>query len=128
MEHAEGRLLPGARGEACASRYLEERGYTIVARNFRGRGGEIDIVARQTGQTVFVEVKERLTGGHGNGWEAVGYEKRRRLVRAALAFAARHGLLDSAVRFDVISVDWSTGAPVLRHDVNAFDARGRCSI
>jgi putative endonuclease len=121
-------LRPGATGEACASRYLESKGYAIVARNFRLRGGEVDIVAREGAQTVFIEVKERRTNGHGVGWEAVGYGKRRRLVQAAMGFAARYGLLDSELRFDVISIDWSAGGPALRHDVNAFDARGRCSI
>ncbi len=121
--------MPGATGEACASRYLESKGYSIVARNYRCRGGELDIVARKADRTVFVEVKERRTGDHGQGWEAVGYGKRRRLVRAALAFAARNGLLESALRFDVISVDWSAaGEPELRHDANAFDIRGHCSL
>ena len=128
MERSQRSPLPGSTGEAYASRYLESKAYAIIARNYRWRGGEIDIVARDGSQTVFVEVKERGTDGHGSGWEAVGYGKRRRLVRAALGFAARYGLLDATLRFDVISIDWSAGSPALRHDVNAFDARGRCSL
>lgn len=101
-------------------------GYLILARNFRCRAGELDVVARQGEATVFVEVKERHGVRHGHGQEAVTFGKRRRLVRAARAYAAARGLSETPLRFDVISIAWGPdGRPELRHERGAFDADGR---
>jgi putative endonuclease len=98
----------------------------VLARNYRSRSGEVDVVARAAGTTVFVEVKERRTGTHGRGYESVTGSKRRRIVRAARHYAAVHGLLESPLRFDVVSIDWmDDGRPRIRHDASAFDADGR---
>jgi putative endonuclease len=114
------RLLPGATGESLACRHLESRGYAILARNFRCRSGEIDVVARSAESTVFVEVKERGSDSHGDGHEAVTFGKRRRILRAARLYAASRGLHETPLRFDVISIDWSAGEPRLRHYEDAF--------
>jgi len=117
---------PGAEGEGLACRHLESRGYRILARNFRCRLGEVDVVARQGDATVFVEVKERRGSSHGDGHEAVTVGKRRRIVRAARLYAAAHGLSESPLRFDVIAIAWDAdGRPCLRHDAGAFDSDGR---
>lgn len=118
-------LSPGKRGEELACRHLAEEGLRVLARNVRYRSGEIDVVARDEGEIVFVEVKERTGPGHGAGHEAVTMGKRRRLVRAAMLYASAHGLLDSPLRFDVVSVDWGAEGPRIRHDRGAFDADGR---
>ncbi len=115
----------GERGEDVACRFLEARGFRILVRNYRTRGGEVDIVAREGEVTVFVEVKERQDKRHGEGFEAVTAGKRRRIVRAAQGYAASYGLWESGLRFDVVSIDWSSGAPSARHDRGAFDALGR---
>lgn len=115
----------GAAGEALACRHLESSDYAILARNYRCRFGEIDIIARHGPTTVFVEVKERRATSHGEGHESVVLPKRRRIVRAAMLYAAQHGLGDTALRFDVVSVVWKDGRPVVRHDQGAFDADGR---
>jgi putative endonuclease len=121
-----GRLAPGASGEALACRHLEAQGFAILARNFRCRSGEVDVVAREGATTVFVEVKERRRATHGCGHEAVTFGKRRRILRAARLYAAAHGLSEAPLRFDVISIDWeSDGGPRVRHDRGAFDADGR---
>jgi putative endonuclease len=115
----------GAHGEELACRFLESHGYEIVARNFGCRAGEIDIVARKDGRTVFIEVKERRKTGHGSAMEAVPREKRYRVIRAAKLYAMTRGLSESALRFDVIAVDWSSERrPRVRHEINAFDSRG----
>lgn len=114
----------GNAGEALACEHLKDRGYEVLERNFRCRAGEVDIVARQGDVTVFVEVKERRTPRYGEGYEAVTLGKRRRVIRAARFFAGLRGLGESALRFDVISIDRSDGRPKLRHDQNAFDASG----
>jgi len=113
---------PGRRGEDAACRYLESRGFRILARNYRCRLGEIDIVAREGDVTVFVEVKQRSDVSHGGGFEAVTPAKRLRVVRAARLFAASKGLSESPLRFDVISLG-PDGR--VRHDRGAFDAEGR---
>jgi putative endonuclease len=98
----------------------------LLARNYRCRGGEIDLVMKDADGTVaFVEVKERRTGTHGAGYEAVTSGKRRRLLVAAQHYASRHGLFDARLRFDVVSVDWKGGSPAVRWDQGAFDASGR---
>lgn len=112
----------GGDGEELACRFLEAAGCRILARNYRSRGGEVDIVARDGASTVFVEVKERRNAEHGAGYEAVTSAKRQRIVLAARAYAATHGLLESPLRFDVISIDRSTGNAQIRHDKDAFAA------
>ena len=119
-------MRPGLAGEDLACRHLRAIGYTILARNFRCRSGEVDVVACHGEATVFVEVKERSSFRHGDGQEAVTFGKRRRIVRAARIYAARRGLTDAPLRFDVISIAWTPdGHPQLRHEQGAFDADGR---
>jgi putative endonuclease len=119
-------LRPGARGEAQACRLLEQQGYRVLAKNFRCRGGEIDVVAQDGDVLVFVEVKERSGSSHGAPYEAVTSEKRRRIIHAARLFAARHGLSERPIRFDVVSIDaGAQGGARARHDRGAFDARGK---
>jgi putative endonuclease len=118
-------VLSGAEGETLACGYLEKRGFQVLCRNYRCRSGEIDIVARDPhGTTVFVEVKDRRVASHGEGYEAVTFGKRRRVVRAARIFAATHGLSESRLRFDVVSISWKGGQPEIRHDQGAFDSEG----
>ena len=95
----------------------------VLARNYRCRVGEIDIVADDGGTVVFVEVKERGSDSHGSAVEAVTAAKRRRVVRAARVYAATHGLADAAVRFDVLAIDWGPDGPRVRHDAGAFGER-----
>ena len=115
---------PGQAGEDLACAFLLSHGYRIRARNFRCRGGELDVVAERSGVTVFVEVKERHGASHGQGFEHVTWAKRRRLLQAARLYAAQNALLESPLRFDVVSIDWKDGRPHVRHDEGAFDAAG----
>jgi putative endonuclease len=98
----------------------------VLTRNYRCRGGELDLVAREKdGTVVFVEVKERRGGRHGQGFEAVDPGKRRRVVQAAFDYAMRHRLGEASLRFDVVSVAWEGERPRVRWDRGAFDADGR---
>jgi len=120
------RALRGVPGEELACRHLVGSGFVILARNYRSRSGEVDVVAREGDATVFVEVKERHGSSHGAGHEAVTLGKRRRIISAARLFAASRGLAETAIRFDVVSIDWTGKAePVIRHDRDAFDSEGR---
>jgi putative endonuclease len=116
---------PGQAGEDLACAYLQQHGLRVMERNYRCRGGEIDIIARDGGTVVFVEVKERTGASHGTAVEAVTPMKRSRVVRAARTYAARHALSESPLRFDVVAIDWGSEGPRIRHDAGAFDAEGR---
>ena len=111
----------GMRGEDIAHRFLEERGYAVIARNYRpphGRG-EVDLVASKDGALVFVEVKSRLSGEFGDPVRAIDGSKRRALIQAAAAFARSKRAPYSAVRFDVVSVILDQPVRV-RHIENVF--------
>lgn len=111
---------PGAAGEDLACAYLARAGMRILARNFRCRTGEIDVVADDRGTTVFVEVRERSGSSHGTAVESVTPSKRRKVLRAARVYASGRLSADSPVRFDVVSIDWGPEGPRVRHDAGAF--------
>ena len=94
----------GAAAEALAARFLTTRGLAIVARNYRCRGGEIDLVVRDGNTLVFVEVRLRRSQAFGGAAESITATKRRRL-----RLAAQHYLLGLAreppCRFDAILLD-----------------------
>ena len=113
----------GAQGEDDALKYLSALGYVILARNFKTRFGEIDLVARDHQTTVFVEVKRRESPDHGTAAEFVSPSKMRKVVSAARVYAAKNGLSESLIRFDVIAIDVIGGREELRHHKGAFDAR-----
>ena len=94
----------GRRGEETAARLLRSRGYKILARNYRCRHGEIDVVAFEGGEFVFVEVKTRLSEEKGSALEAVTAAKQRKLARVAEQYLAERGLDDRPCRFDVVAV------------------------
>jgi putative endonuclease len=116
------RVALGILGEDLACRELERRGYAILARRYRCRGGEIDIVARDGRTTVFVEVKTRDGKAFGRGADAVTWTKRRRIVSVALDYLTRHRLTESPCRFDVVDVAIVADGAVVEVIPGAFDA------
>lgn len=98
------RISTGRRGEEIALRHLENNGYTILERRFRTRFGEIDLIADEGGDLVFVEVKTRTGHSYGSPEEAVDQRKQRRLVRLASAYLQRRRCGDRSCRFDVVAV------------------------
>lgn len=98
----------GAGAEERAARFLEARGLAIVARNFRTRLGEIDLVARDGATLVFVEVRYRAGEGFGGAVESITAAKRSRIAAAANQYLARLGT-EPPCRFDVVTLDG--GAP-----------------
>lgn len=94
----------GAEAEAMAATYLRARGLSILEQNYRVRGAEIDIIAKEDDQIVFVEVKSRTrTCGYAPR-ESVTLPKQRRICKAALAWLQREGSPDANVRFDIIEI------------------------
>jgi len=116
------RIELGKTGEDLACRELERRGYAILARRYRRRGGEIDIIARDGPTLVFVEVKTRETDGFGEGAEAVTRLKQRRLTRLAVDYMMRRRIEECPCRFDVVSIRFDGSRPVVEVFQNAFDA------
>jgi putative endonuclease len=121
---SQSRIALGKTGEDLACRELERRGYEIIARRYRRRGGELDIIARDGATVVFVEVKARDGRAFGEPAEAVTPIKRRRITQLAIDYVARHRLTSSPCRFDVVSIHFDAGAPVVEVFKNAFEASG----
>lgn len=114
--------IAGKLGEDCAAKFLESKGYTIVARNFRIRTAEIDIIAQIDGVLVFVEVKARSNIRHGLPIEAVNLRKQRKIIEAASVFLQDDNFCDCACRFDVVEI-YLSGERVeqVNHIENAFE-------
>jgi putative endonuclease len=118
MDH---RQSLGRRGEDLACAELEKRGYVIVDRRFRTRCGELDIVARDGGVLVFVEVKARSGGNFGTPFESVTSKKRQRLSQMAVSYLFLKRLAGVACRFDVVSIIEQQGTQTVELVRGAFD-------
>jgi len=108
----------GRRAEALAAAFLEARGLRIVARNWRCRFGEIDLVARERGTLVFVEVRSRAGRSHGGAAESITAQKRRRLLAAAQLYL-RETAPDTPCRFDVLLLQADAPIEWLRDAITA---------
>ncbi|TMI90627.1 MAG: YraN family protein [Bacillati bacterium ANGP1] len=107
----------GRLGEEAAVAVLRSRGYRILERNVRLRRGEVDVIAEEHGNLVFVEVKARRSEVYGTPAEAVGPRKQRALAALAAAYCSRRGLGERACRFDVVEVRLDRGGRPIRVDV-----------
>lgn len=116
----------GRAGEEYVCGYLEKRGWKIAARNFRVKGGEIDIIAEKSGVIAFVEVKTRKFGSLSDGIEAVDAKKRKCVIRAADRYLEEFSDMAREVRFDaaVVTITTEEAPRVLEmhYYENAFDA------
>jgi putative endonuclease len=110
----------GSVWEDQALRYLQAQGLRLLERNYRCRRGEIDLVMRDDGCLVFVEVRYRKSSAYGTAAETVTRTKQRRITAAAQRYLQQHpSRLDC--RFDILGIDAAGGVQWLR---NAFDAVG----
>lgn len=115
----------GRIGEEAVCCYLEERGYSIRERNFRIRGGEIDIVATKGEDLCFVEVKTRTT--QEAGFDAVDRRKQKLMVRAAYAYCEKYQIDEEEwyIRYDIAAVTlWQNRMTEIDYLENAFDESG----
>ena len=112
----------GKFGEDAAAKFLEAHGYKIVARNFRIRSAEIDIIAQLGDVIIFAEVKARSSIQHGLPAEAVTFRKQKKIIEAASVFLQDENFSDCACRFDVVEV-FLRGELVeeINHIENAFE-------
>jgi putative endonuclease len=112
-------------GENLAEKYLRQRNYLILERNFRRAGGEIDIIAQQQQTLVFVEVK---TSRFGNTYGApetwVNLRKQQRLARAAQRYLQLKEIENMDCQFDVVGITYAFGTWYIHHLENAFSLPG----
>jgi putative endonuclease len=108
----------GADKERLARVYLEGQGLRLVARNYRCRRGEIDMVMRDAGALVFVEVRYRAWDRYGGAAASIGLAKQRRLLAAASHFL-QHLSLDLPCRFDVVAIGAGDRIDWIRDAFNA---------
>ena len=116
----------GAKGEEIAVRYLKSRGYRIIERNYRIRLGEIDIIAEQGNDLVFIEVKTRSGTHFGSPFDSITIQKQMQLSKVALEYINKQGCNNRPARFDVVGIEFQVGGNTFQEAVikllqNAFD-------
>ncbi|EJN09885.1 YraN family protein [Herbaspirillum sp. YR522] len=112
-----GRQRSGDWAEDQALAHLQQHGLALVERNFRCRGGEIDLVMQDGAVLVFVEVRARASASHGGALASITPAKQRRLIVAAQHFLQRQAHVP-ACRFDVIAIEGER-LEWLRHAIEA---------
>ncbi|MGD0280092.1 MAG: YraN family protein [Smithella sp.] len=111
----------GKQGEKIAAAFLKKNGYRIIETNYRCVLGEIDIIAREKGELVFIEVKTRKSGELGYPEEAVGTKKQMKMSQLALWYLQKENKTDAQARFDVVAVTISASCNEIKLIKNAFD-------
>ena len=105
----------GKIGEDLASKYLEDAEYTIIERNFMARQGEIDIIAKDKKELVFIEVKTRTNDMYGKPIEAVNMQKQKHLLNTIKYYLYSKHLENEFVRIDVIEVYFNNDTYKINH-------------
>lgn len=114
--------LLGQKGEELATHYLQDKGYKILAQNYRCIFGELDIVAMQRSVLVFIEVKTRSSNNFGSAASAVNYRKQQQISRAAQHYLTENSYNDCDARFDVVAITRGTKDQFeVDHIVDAFE-------
>ncbi len=113
------RTAQGTAAEELALHYLEARGLQLIMRNFRCRGGELDLILRDGEQVVFVEVRSRRSSQFGTPAESVTRNKQQKLLRAAALYLQRQRL-DLPCRFDVVAILQTAPEPQIEWIRDAF--------
>jgi len=114
------KITTGKHGEKKAALFLKKHGYEIVQHNFRCAIGEIDIIARERGELVFVEVKTRKSNDLGYPEQAVGLKKQKKISQVAAYYLQKNDLTDAHARFDVVAITLGTESEI-KLIRNAFD-------
>lgn len=111
----------GRFGEEIALRYLKEKGYSLIGRNFHIRGGELDLICKKNDIIVFVEVKLRTSHNFGTGGEALTRVKKQKLLRAAFTFLQTH---PARWRMDLLDIHFrkSSRKAFIKHFINILEA------
>lgn len=118
------KIATGKEGEKIAADFLKKNGYRIIDKNIRCPLGEIDIVAREKGAIVFVEVKTRKSSKLGYPEQAVGIRKQKKMSQLALWFLQKKKIIDTSARFDVVAITMLSSGNEIKLFKNAFDYIG----
>ena len=110
----------GTKGEDIACKYLANQGYFILKRNFKCKSGEIDIIATDKNEMVFIEVKTRRSAKYGAARDAVTPNKRKHIKAATEFYIYKHHLESSYIRFDVIELYLKKGIFYINHIKNTL--------
>jgi putative endonuclease len=110
----------GKYGEDLSAKYLQDRGYQIIERNWRCNFGEIDLIAKDNNRIVFVEVKTRNGSGYGHPFEAITALKVSRMRKLAAQWCAENKSAGSKVRMDAIAVLIHNGKVAIEHLKQVF--------
>ncbi len=114
------RRKEGAAGEALAAEYLVNNGYNILERNYHFEHAEIDLIAEDGDELVFVEVKARTSKVLGDPEDAMSEEKENHVRDAADGYLYEKGIENRVCRFDVVAVEFENGLVRIRHTKDAF--------
>jgi putative endonuclease len=118
------RLARGRHWEAVAADYLAKQGLTVIARGYRCRLGELDLVCHDSRSLIVVEVRARASAAYCSAVASIGPQKRVRIIQATRHLLMKHARWAAApIRFDVVAFDAiDTPEPIVRWIKNAFDA------
>ena len=100
--------IKGNLGEELALSYITNLDYQIIERNFNSNFGEIDIIALDKNEIVFIEVKTRCQNIFGNPAEAIDYKKKKHIYKTATYYLFLHNSLNKNIRFDSIEIQYQT--------------------
>jgi putative endonuclease len=114
------RRILGKAGEDLAARFLEQQGFIIIERNYRFERGEIDLIAEDGEELVFVEVKARRSTAYGAPEDAVTEEKQEQVHAVAEGFLFERDIDNRPCRFDVVAIEYRNNNTDIRHIKNAF--------
>ncbi len=92
-------------GEEAAVQAIKKRGYKIIARNYRTKMGEIDIIAKDGEYTVFVEVRLRKSNNFGSPADTIDRRKQQKIIKAAQLYAVKNNIYDAPMRFDAVLIN-----------------------
>jgi len=115
------KIHTGKEGEKIAAAFLKKNGYRILETNFRCAAGEIDIIARDKNELVFIEVKTRKSEKMGFPEQAVGIKKQKKISQLALWYFQKKNISETAARFDVLAIIMQPAGNEIRLIKNAFD-------
>ena len=115
------KLLAGQKSEQLACTYLKQQGLRFMARNFRVKIGEIDLIMRDNDTIVFIEVRYRRSQQFGGALQSIDWRKQQRIIHTAQWFLLRHdNLVNWPCRFDVVTLSGKIEAPEICWLKNAF--------
>lgn len=114
----------GQRGETEAVQFLEARGYTLIAKNYRSPYGEVDLIVRDPRRPqmiVFVEVRTNSDPRFGDPLESISLRKQRQVAKTAQYYLVTRGFDQCEARFDAIGIRWEQGQARISHIQSAFE-------